>query len=100
MGRSKTSAPSDEGGGPIARKRRGRPRASDPRTSRLEIRMTPDELARVEQAATRAGSGTVSGWVRDVVLEAAQREPAPPTVPVDEAIEATSEALRELVRKL
>lgn len=87
-----------EGGAPPARRGRGRPKAENPRTSRVEIRTTADELELIERAALAAAK-PIATWVREIALERAREErgePAPPSVPLDEAIEAATEALREL----
>lgn len=84
--------------GPHARRGRGRPRAADPRTARLDIRTTAGELLELERAAASAGK-PLATWVRETALARAREErgePAPPSVPLDEAIEAATEALREL----
>lgn len=81
---------------PAPRRGRGRPRAENPRTSRVEIRTTAGELEELERAAASAGK-PIATWVRETALARAREErgePAPPSVGLDEAIEA----LRELAR--
>lgn len=42
---------------------RGRPRVSDPATTRLQIRVTPAEKAKYERAASKARA-TLTAWVK------------------------------------
>ena len=45
----------------------------DPRSDRLEIRVTPAEKQAIESAATDAGQ-KISEWVRDIAMAAAMRQ--------------------------
>ena len=54
--------------------KRGRPsRSKTPADNRLTIRLTDDELARLQRAA---GDQPISDWLRDVALEAAASKSA------------------------
>jgi hypothetical protein len=55
----------------MSTQRIGRPPkpAEERQTARLEIRMTPADLERIEQAA----NGKTSTWARDVLVRAAKR---------------------------
>lgn len=55
-----------------APKRRGRPPSLDPRSVRLEVRMTPEEMATLAVAAI-ASEATLSAYCRATLLRAAKR---------------------------
>ena len=52
-----------------AKKRRGQPPKANPRSARINWRVTPDKKEKYERAARKAGKG-LTPWLEDIADEA------------------------------
>lgn len=83
-----------------ARRRGGVTRTGERATERLDVRLTTEERAELEAAASAVGE-PLRAYVRDAALQRAREGSpgAPEVVPLDDAIEAATEALRSAARR-